>query len=107
MYAEVWRRADQFDPQRGTLLSWVLTIARSRALDHVRRRADLPTEAEALAHLGGAEDDAAYEAILDRALIGEALAADPRAGARAAAPAVLGGPQPSEIAQRTGQPLAP
>src|SRR5690606_18640722 len=31
VYAEVWRRAAQYDPARGTLLTWVLTIARSRA----------------------------------------------------------------------------
>lgn len=105
VYAEVWRRADQFDPQRGTLLSWVLTIARSRALDHVRRRADLPTEAEALAHLGGAEDDAAYEAILDRALIGEALARIPEQERELLRLRFWEGLSQSEIAQRTGQPL--
>lgn len=33
---QVWRQAPRFDPQRGTALAWVLTIARSRALDAVR-----------------------------------------------------------------------
>lgn len=34
---QVWRQAPRFDPQRGTAPTWVLAIARSRALDHVRR----------------------------------------------------------------------
>lgn len=33
---QVWRQAPRFDPQRGTALAWILTIARSRALDAVR-----------------------------------------------------------------------
>lgn len=39
---QVWRQAPRFDPERGTALAWVLTIARSRALD--ARRALDPAE---------------------------------------------------------------
>ena len=34
---QVWRQAPRFDPARGTALSWIMTIARSRALDELRR----------------------------------------------------------------------
>ncbi|MEQ1528511.1 MAG: sigma-70 family RNA polymerase sigma factor [Methylococcales bacterium] len=34
---QVWRQAPRFDAQRGSVKTWVLTIARSRALDHLRR----------------------------------------------------------------------
>jgi len=34
---QVWRQAPRFDPERGSVLTWVLTIARSRALDALRR----------------------------------------------------------------------
>lgn len=36
-YFQIWRRADQYDAQRGRVLAWVLTICRSRALDLLRR----------------------------------------------------------------------
>lgn len=35
-FFQVWRQAPRFDPSRGTALAWVLTIARSRALDALR-----------------------------------------------------------------------
>lgn len=34
---QVWRQAPRFDPLRGAAHAWILNIARSRALDHVRR----------------------------------------------------------------------
>ena len=36
VYMQVWRRADTFDAARGTVLNWIVTIARSRALDRLR-----------------------------------------------------------------------
>lgn len=37
-FFEVWSRARQYDPSRAGPLSWLLMIARSRALDHARKR---------------------------------------------------------------------
>ena len=34
---QIWRQAPRFDPVRGSALAWIMTIARSRALDVVRR----------------------------------------------------------------------
>lgn len=34
--AEVWRTADRFDPGRGSVQTWILTIAHRRAVDRVR-----------------------------------------------------------------------
>ena len=31
VFLEAWQRADRFDPERGGLRTWLLTIARSRA----------------------------------------------------------------------------
>ena len=37
VYVQVWRTASRFDPARGSPIAWLLTIARSRALDYLRR----------------------------------------------------------------------
>ncbi|MEC5205005.1 RNA polymerase sigma-70 factor (ECF subfamily) [Arthrobacter sp. MP_M7] len=36
VYIQVWNTADRFDPGRGAPMAWLLTIARRRAVDHVR-----------------------------------------------------------------------
>jgi RNA polymerase sigma-70 factor, ECF subfamily len=38
VFFQVWRQAARFDPARGRPLGWLLTLARSRALDQLRRR---------------------------------------------------------------------
>lgn len=35
VFIEAWRRARQYQPDRGTVRSWLLVIARSRALDRL------------------------------------------------------------------------
>jgi RNA polymerase sigma-70 factor (ECF subfamily) len=42
VFLQAWRRADTYDPLRGELRTWLLVIARSRALDHHRRRIPEP-----------------------------------------------------------------
>lgn len=37
VYWQAWRQALRFDPKRGSVMAWLLTLARSRALDHLRR----------------------------------------------------------------------
>ena len=36
VYMQVWRQAHSYDAQRGSPMAWMLTIARSRALDRLR-----------------------------------------------------------------------
>ncbi len=60
VYWQVWRQALRFDAERGNAMTWLLTIARSRALDALRRRdeADSHPEPETLleAQPGGDAD---------------------------------------------------
>src|ERR1051325_6815677 len=37
VFVQVWARIDQHDSRRGPLVPWILSIARNRALDAVRR----------------------------------------------------------------------
>lgn len=43
-FLKLWARAGQFDPHRGALVSWLLTIARRTALDRLRREARRPVQ---------------------------------------------------------------
>ena len=56
---EAWQRGPSFDPERASVLTWLMTIARSRAIDVLRRRVPEP------------HDTAVATALLDRDAIEE------------------------------------
>ena len=68
VFTQVWSHVEQHDPGRGTLVPWVLSITRNRALDGVRRRrrwwrkADRWGQAKALDAELGLGDAAPHEA---------------------------------------------
>lgn len=47
-YVRVWRRARDFDPARASPITWMVAIARNRALDIVRKKTDAPIEEQPL-----------------------------------------------------------
>ena len=53
VYATVWKRASQFDPERGSSIAWLSAIARNRSLDW--RRSQRPMTNDELDQI---EDDA-------------------------------------------------
>lgn len=68
VYTEVWRRAGEYDPERAGLLTWTMTITRSRAIDHLRRRIPEPRDPEVAARTieAGQDAAAASDALADR-----------------------------------------
>jgi RNA polymerase sigma-70 factor (ECF subfamily) len=56
-YFQVWRQAARFDAARGTAMAWLLAMARSRAIDALRREARF--QHEDLERTEGAEADGA------------------------------------------------
>ena len=109
-YFQVWRQAPRFDPARGRAMTWLLGMARSRAIDAIRREARHQhdsLDAEAALQLCDprpAADDllaaARSHADLHRALL--LLSAGPR---QLVAMAFLGGLSHEEIASQTALPL--
>jgi RNA polymerase sigma-70 factor (ECF subfamily) len=45
---EAWQRSPTYDPTRASLRTWMATIARSRAIDHMRRRVPEPTDPQSV-----------------------------------------------------------
>lgn len=53
-YVRVWQKADTYSPERGAPLTWLLTVARYRALDMLRRKRPevaMPEEPDMIARL--------------------------------------------------------
>ncbi len=67
-FVALWRRAAQYDAETGSLLAWLLGIARNRAIDRMRAESRRPTHLAA--SLERAADDGDAEAA-DRLLGGE------------------------------------
>lgn len=44
VFLEVWKRGASYDPARAGLLTWILQIARSRAIDQLRKRVPDPVD---------------------------------------------------------------
>ncbi len=108
VFLQVWRRAADFDEKRGRPFTWLVTLARSRAIDRLRALASR----ERVAQAGAREEseqvsDAASDAIRaeQRSLVTNALAQLPDEQKRALMLAYFDGLTQSEIAKRLGAPL--
>ena len=109
---QAWRQAGRYESARGAVQTWILTIARSRALDRVRmtsRRREERIEGESgeqvlqLAAEGDPSMDA--EAAERRKLLLAAMKDLPDEQREALELGYFGGLSQSEIADRTGYPL--
>jgi RNA polymerase sigma-70 factor (ECF subfamily) len=113
VFMQVWQRIEQHDAVRGPLVPWVLSIARNRALDGLRRRGRWWRRTERWAAARGDETAVAAPDPADAAVPGwpahrevhAALGALPEEQRRVVLLAYFEGLTHSEIARRTGWPL--
>jgi RNA polymerase sigma-70 factor (ECF subfamily) len=108
VFIQIWQRAANFDEARGRAFTWMVTLARSRAIDRLRslqsrQRADDTALRDAPETIGDASDDA-YHAE-QREIVRSALAEIPEEQSRALLLAYFEGLTQSEIAVRLDQPL--
>lgn len=108
VYLAVWRRAGAFDPARGTAMTWLITLARNRAIDRLRASRHLPSDPIDLAdNVPDPEPDAETQ-VLARDEAGRiAWCLDRLDGddARLIRTAFFEGASYSELAARAGRPL--
>jgi RNA polymerase sigma-70 factor (ECF subfamily) len=112
-FAKAWRDAGTFDPARGSVQAWLVTMARSRALDTVRARArrlrlvDAASEAPEPVAMGtsAVPTDAAVEADERTVRIRAAIATLPPPQREVLDLAYFAGLSQVEIADRVGAPL--
>jgi RNA polymerase sigma-70 factor (ECF subfamily) len=105
---QIWQRASSYDASRGTVRTWILTIARSRALDRLRSRKRNREEIAADLTLlrDPAPDPSQYIENDERShLVHAALRELPDEQRRALDLAYFRGLSQSEIAEFLGEPL--
>jgi len=109
-FVRAWRAAATYDPRRGTVTSWLLTITRNCAIDAIRARRQVPTDGEQLdallhATLAGPDPSEAATTHVEADRIAGRLRALPPEQARAVVLMVIGGCTAAEVAAREGIPL--
>jgi RNA polymerase sigma-70 factor (ECF subfamily) len=111
-FYQAWRQASRYESSRGAVSTWIVTIARSRALDRLRSRRRLreepltPVTVLDQLSVGASPDPAAgAEEAERRERVAEALKELPPEQREVLELAYFGGLSQTEIAERTGQPL--
>jgi RNA polymerase sigma-70 factor (ECF subfamily) len=100
VFMQVWRQAGRYDPDRGRPEAWVCTMARTRALDRLRRRASRREDSSEAAP-PPSESPAPDTTLAVRAALGS-LSDEQR---KALELAYFEGLTQSEIARHLGEPL--
>jgi RNA polymerase sigma-70 factor (ECF subfamily) len=108
VFLQVWRKATDFDENRGRPFTWLVTLTRSRGIDRLRTLAARERVAETSAREVSEEtSDAATDAFKSeqRGLVTKALSQLPDEQKRPLMLAYFDGLTQSEIAARLGAPL--
>jgi RNA polymerase sigma-70 factor (ECF subfamily) len=110
VYTQVWKHASRFDAARGNGLSWILTLARSRAIDLKRHRTsrtrvEVDLELAAPRPCPGAGPEASALAEARARTVRRALERLPAAQRQAIEAAFYDGLTHTEIAEALGKPL--
>lgn len=73
VYVSAWRGRQGFDPAKGSLPGWLMSITRRRIADHWEERSRQTRRTEAVAALPEEEAHEPVEAVVDRVLLADEL----------------------------------
>jgi len=108
-FARAWRHAGAYDPRRGSVPTWLLTITRNLAIDAARLRRAAPVDPAILLSMTGASGDPSPVTLAERGedsdLLRAALAGLPEDQRRALVLAGICGRTAKEISESEGIPL--
>jgi RNA polymerase sigma-70 factor (ECF subfamily) len=107
-FERAWRRAGSFDPQRGSVRTWLTTIAHNLAIDVVRSRKPTPVDpTDMIRLLGASPDEPAGRTVRTEAAseLRAAIGQLPNEQARAVVMAGIYGMTAQEVADADGIPL--
>lgn len=105
VFLEVWQRGKSYDPSRASVLTWIMTIARSRAIDELRRRRPEPkdpSESPALAHAADTDPESSPDALVERWRVAHLLSRLRSEEAELLRMRFFEGLSQTEISERTG-----
>lgn len=110
VFIQVWRRAKDFNEQRGKPFTWLVTLARSRAIDRLRQlgaRQRLSAGVTREQELGDVVSDALTDTVQaeQKGIVQRALSQLPEEQRQTLQLAYFEGLTQSEIAARLGAPL--
>jgi RNA polymerase sigma factor (sigma-70 family) len=104
-FVRAWRHAAGYDPRRGRVPAWLLTIARNLAIDRVRMRPATPTDPDVIASRLDVSEHDALPDVGERDRLRRAVAALPDDQRRALVLAVYTGRTAREISELDDVPL--
>jgi RNA polymerase sigma-70 factor, ECF subfamily len=102
---DVWQRGPSYDPKRGSLTTWMLTIARSRAIDQLRRRVPEPFDPGAVTQALDRDGEDAVDALLEQWRVAALMSNLPKEESTLLSMRFYEGLSQREIADRTAIPL--
>jgi RNA polymerase sigma-70 factor (ECF subfamily) len=110
VYVQVWKQAQSYNLNRGTPMGWLVTLARSRAIDRLRSGRVERAHVTSIEEIGGLESEEAnpedQSSGRQRAeIVRTALAILPREQRESLMLAYFGGYSQSEISKQLGIPL--
>jgi RNA polymerase sigma-70 factor (ECF subfamily) len=105
VFFEAWQRGPDYDPARASTLTWLMAIARSRAIDQLRKRVPEPRDPRSPVALLEPSDETLVDELLERWSFANLLARLPDEEAYLLRRRFYDGWTQTEIAAATGIPL--